>query len=94
MFHKDKGLFRSANILQVLSVELSSSCVFRQKVVVQRVNCSVIFVSTNKTTEPRPQVFSANGALTCNCAALLRHRLINRKEILSNLVNSSWLFNN
>ena len=40
-------------------------------------NCSAIFLFTTKTTQLRPQVFSVNGALTCNCAALL--------------VNSSWL---
>ena len=30
-----------------------------------------IFVFTTKTTQPRPQVFSVNGALTCKVAALL-----------------------
>ena len=32
---------------------------------------SAIFVSTTKTTQPRPQVFSVNGELTCKEAALL-----------------------
>ena len=32
---------------------------------------SAIFVLTTKTTQPRPQVFSVNGALTCKKAALL-----------------------
>ena len=32
---------------------------------------SAIFVSTTKTTQPRPQVFSVNGALTCKNAAFL-----------------------
>ena len=32
---------------------------------------SAIFVFTTKTTQPRPQVFSVNGALTCKKAALL-----------------------
>ena len=32
---------------------------------------SAIFVFTNKRTQPRPQVFSVNGALTCTKAALL-----------------------
>ena len=32
---------------------------------------SAIFVLTTKTTEPRPQVFSVNSALTCKEAALL-----------------------
>ena len=30
-----------------------------------------IFHFTTKTTQPHPKVFSVNGALTCNCAALL-----------------------
>ena len=34
-------------------------------------NESTIFVFTTKTTQPRPQVFSVNGALTCKKAALL-----------------------
>ena len=74
----DKGLFRSANILQkqqMLSVELSSCYVFRQQFVVKRVKCAAdclaIFLFTTKTTQPRHQVFSVNGALTCNCAVLL-----------------------
>ena len=32
---------------------------------------SAIFVFTTKTSEPRPQVFSINDALTCKKAALL-----------------------
>ena len=32
---------------------------------------SAIFVFTTKTTQPRPQVFSVNGALTCKKAARL-----------------------
>ena len=32
---------------------------------------SAIFVFTTKTTQPRPQVFSVNGALTCKKPALL-----------------------
>ena len=32
---------------------------------------SAIFVFTTKTTQPRPQVFSVNGALTCKKAVLL-----------------------
>ena len=31
---------------------------------------SAIFVLTTKTIQPRPQVFSVNGALTCKKAAL------------------------
>ena len=32
---------------------------------------SAIYVFTTKTTQPRPQVFSVNGALTCKEAAFL-----------------------
>ena len=32
---------------------------------------SAIFVFTTKTTQPRPQVFSVNGALTCKKAVFL-----------------------
>ena len=32
---------------------------------------TAIFVSTTKTTQPRPQVFSVNSALTCENAAFL-----------------------
>ena len=32
---------------------------------------SAIFIFTTKTTQPRPHVFSVNGALTCKKAALL-----------------------
>ena len=37
----------------------------------KRVKCQRFFVFTNKTTRPRPQVFSVNGALTCKNAAFL-----------------------
>ena len=76
--YKIRGLFRCANILkqQMLSVELSSCYVFRQQYVVKRIkcsaDCSAIFLFTTKTCQPRPQVFSVNSALNCNCAALLR----------------------
>ena len=59
----------------MLSVELSSCYVFRQKFVVKRVKCaadsSAIFLFTTKTTQPRYQVFSVYGALTCNCADVI-----------------------
>ena len=32
---------------------------------------SAIFVFTTKTTQPRPQLFSVNGALTCKKAVFL-----------------------
>ena len=53
------------------------------------------FVLTTKTTETRSQVFSVNGSITYNQAALLtsfwRHRF-NMTKLLPNLVNSSWLW--
>ena len=49
---------------------------------------SPFIVLKTKTTQSRLQVFSVNGALTCNKAA--RHRFIKRK-ILPNLVISSQL---
>ena len=52
---------------------------------------SAIFIFTTKTTQPCPQVFSVNGALTCKEAAFRRHRFNNRK-LLPNLVISSWLW--
>ena len=47
---------------------------------------SAHFVFTTKTTQPRPRLFSVNGALTCKRAA--RQRFIKRR-ILPNLVISS-----
>ena len=47
---------------------------FRQYFVVKRVNVPRQFrhfVLTTKTTQPRPLVFSVNGSITCNQAALL-----------------------
>ena len=74
---EDKGLFRSANILQIADVVrrvLLLLC-FRQWFVVKRAKCftdfSAIFLFTTKTIQPRPQVFLVNGALTFNSAALL-----------------------
>ena len=63
----------------MLSVKLSSCCscdVFRQYFTVKRVKCSPTlppFYSNYqlKTTHSRPQVFSVNGSITCNKAALL-----------------------
>ena len=52
---------------------------------------SRIFVSTTKTTQPPPQVFSINGALTCKNAAFLTSFLAKHK-ILLNLVISNWLW--
>ena len=44
-----------------------------------------------KTTQPNPQVFSVNGSLTCNFAALLTSSVRKIGKILPNLVDSSWL---
>ena len=68
------GLFSSANILQIADVALRvvflSSChvfcyFFAQFLLLKRVKCRPFFVFTTKTTQPRLQVFSVNGALTC-----------------------------
>ena len=44
---------------------------FAQFLLLKRVKCPPFFVFTTKTTQPRPQVFSVNGALTCTNAAFL-----------------------
>ena len=63
---------------QMLPFELSSCCschvfsyFFAQFLLLKRVKCPPFFKFTTKTTQPRPQVFSVNGALTCKKAALL-----------------------
>ena len=66
---------------QMSSFELSSCCscqvfcyYFAQFLLLKRVKCPPFLFSqpiTTKTTQPRSQVFSANGALTCKEAALL-----------------------
>ena len=71
-------LFSSANILQIAAVALRVvfllllSCFqlfFRLVVTLETSEMSAIFKFTTKTTQPRPQVFSVNGALTCKNAA-------------------------
>ena len=47
------------------------SCNFAQFLLLKRVKCPPFFVFTTKTTQPRPQIFSVNGALTCKTAAFL-----------------------
>ena len=59
---------------QMLPFELCSCHVFSynyfaQFLLLQRVKCPPFFVLTTKRTQPRPQVFSVNGALTCKNAA-------------------------
>ena len=63
------GLFSSANILQIADVALR--VVFLLFLLLKRVKCPHFFKFTTKTTQPRPQVFSGNGALTCKNAAFL-----------------------
>ena len=74
------GFFSSANILQISDVGLRDvlllflSCfqlLFRLVLTLEMSEMSAIFVFTTKTTQPHPQVFSVNGALTCKRAALL-----------------------
>ena len=72
------GLFSSANILQIADVTLRvvlllflpcSKLLFRLVLTLETNEMSAIF--TTKTIQPRPQVFSVNGGLTCKKAALL-----------------------
>ena len=74
------GLFSSANILQIADMArrvdflLFLTCfylLFCLVLTLETGEMSAIFVFTTKTTQPRPQVFSVNGALTCKEAALL-----------------------
>ena len=78
--------------------KLSSCCschvcsyYFAQFLLLKRVTCLNFFFFTTKTTQPRLQVFSVKGALTCKTAAFWRHRFIKRK-ILPDLVISSLLW--
>ena len=74
-------LFSSANILQITDVALRVlSLLFLPCLVLAIISSSsfletgemsAIFVFKTKKTQPRPQVFSVNGALTCRKAALL-----------------------
>ena len=52
---------------------------------------STILVFTMKTTQPRPQIFSVNSALTCGRLHFLCHSLVKHK-FLPNLVISTWLW--
>ena len=69
-----------ANILQIADVALRVvfllflprfQFLFRLVLTLGTSEMSAIFVFTTKTTQPRPQVFSVNGALTCENAAFL-----------------------
>ena len=69
-------LFSSANILQIAEVALRDvflPCfypLFCLVLTLETGEMSAIFVFTTKTSQPRPQVFSANGEITCKKAAL------------------------
>ena len=74
------GLFSSANILQIADVALRVVVLlflpcfwllFRLVLTLETSEMSAFFVFTTKTTQPRPQVLSVNGALTCKKAAVL-----------------------
>ena len=74
------GLFSSANILQIVDVALRIvfllflpcfSPLFPLVLTHETSEMLAIFVLTTKTTQPRPQVFWVNGALTGKEAALL-----------------------
>ena len=70
------GLFISANILQIADVVLRVVFLlflpcFAWFLLLKRVKCPPFFVFTTKTTQPRPQVFSVNCALTCKNTAFL-----------------------
>ena len=73
-------MFSSVNTLQIADVALRVvfllflsffSLLFRLVLTLETSEMPTIFVFTTKTTQPRPQVFSVNGALTCKEAALL-----------------------
>ena len=73
------GLFSSTSILQIAHVTLRVVfllfvamflLLFRLVLTLETSEMSAIFVFTTKTTQPRPQVFSVNDALTCKEAAL------------------------
>ena len=62
--------FSSENILQIADVALRD-VFFHLVLTLEMSEMSAVFVFTTKTTQPPPQVFSVNGALTCKKAALL-----------------------
>ena len=64
---------------------------FAEFLLLKRVKCPPFFVFTTKTTQPRPQVFSVNGALTCRRLHFWRHFFVKHK-ILPNLVISNWFW--
>ena len=91
------SLSSSAKILQIAGVfELSSCCfcyafsqLFRLVPAVhvvltlETIEVSAILVFTTKTTQPHPQVFSVNSALTCR-GLHFRHHFLVKHKILPN----------
>ena len=92
------GLSSSANIFQIADVALRVVfslfllCILLLLRLVLAVvftletsEVSAILVFITETTQPPPQVFSVNGALTCRRLHILRHFLVKHK-LLPNLV--------
>ena len=64
--------FSSANVLQIADVALRVLAIISPSSHSwNEWNARKFFVFTTKTTQPRAQVFSVNGALTCKNAAFL-----------------------
>ena len=51
-----------------------------------------LFFCWPKVTQPRPQVFSVNGSIICSGLHLILTSSALNDDVLSNLVNSSWLW--
>ena len=85
---------------QMVPFELCSGCSchvfsynFAQFLLLKRVKCPSFFVFTTKATQPRPQVFLVNGALTCEIAAFLTSfNFLVKHKIPPNLVISNWVW--
>jgi len=75
---------RCRPLICLLAVLATFLLLFRIVLTLETNEMSAIFVLTTKTTQPRPQVFSVNGALTYKKANFRRHWFIKRK-ILPNL---------
>ena len=94
------GLFSTANILQIADVALRVvfllllpcfQLFFCLVLTLETSECPPFFKFTIKTIQPRLQVFSVNGALTCKNAAFLTS-FPAKLKILPNLVISNWLW--